>query len=120
MILFLILFADDIMLLIDVYSYNTIITMLNNELIKIVILLQANNLTINTNKTHYMIVHQARLKPTVHVEVINIKSHNVTNKIRNLQVHYIKKARNNLNKTLLLRVIKLVFPIFPHISLLYR
>ena len=56
-LLFSILFADDTTVLIEGYSYNNIITLLNNELIKIDTWLQANKLTININKTHYMIFH---------------------------------------------------------------
>ena len=66
-ILFSILFADDTTVLIEGYSYNNIITLLNNELIKIDTWLQANKLTIIINKTHYMIFHRARLKPTIDV-----------------------------------------------------
>ena len=66
-LLFSILFADDTTVLIEGYSYNNIITLLNNELIKIDTWLQANMLTININKTHYMIFHRPRLKPTIDV-----------------------------------------------------
>ena len=66
-LLFSILFADDTTVLIEGYSYNNIITLLNNELINIDTWLQANKLTININKTHYMIFHRARLKPTIDV-----------------------------------------------------
>ena len=66
-ILFSILFADDTTVLIEGSSYNNITTILNKELIKIDTWLQANKLTVNTKKTHYMIFHRARLKPTINV-----------------------------------------------------
>ena len=68
-ILFSILFADDTTVLIEGHSYNNIITVLNNELYKIDTWLQANKLTINMNKTHYMVFHRARLKPTKDVMI---------------------------------------------------
>ena len=52
------------MVLIEGHSYNNIITIINHELYKIDTLLRANKLTININKTHYMVFHRARLKPT--------------------------------------------------------
>ena len=66
-ILFIIFFIDDTTVLIEGYFYNNIITILNNELIKIDTWFQANKLTMNTEKIHYMIFHQARFKPTMDV-----------------------------------------------------
>ena len=60
-ILFSILFADDTTVLIEGSSYNNITTILNKELIKIDTWLQANKLTVNTKKTHYMIFHRANV-----------------------------------------------------------
>ena len=74
-ILFSILFADDTTVLIEGSSYNNITTILNKELIKIDTWLQANKLTVNTKKTHYMIFHRARLKPTINVLLDKIKYH---------------------------------------------
>ena len=59
--LFSILFADDTSVLMEVSSYNNIATILNNVLIKIDPWLQANKLTINLNKTHY-IFHPSKIK----------------------------------------------------------
>ena len=61
-ILFSILFADDTTVLIEGHSYNNIITVLNNELYKIDTWLQANKLTININKTHYMVFPSSKIK----------------------------------------------------------
>ena len=68
-ILFSILFADGTTVLIEGHNYNNIITILNNELYKIDTWLQANKLTININKTHYMVFHRAQLKPTKDVMI---------------------------------------------------
>ena len=57
------------MVLIEDHSYYNIITKLNNELYKIDTWLQAFKLTININKTHYMVFHRARLKPTKDVMI---------------------------------------------------
>ena len=72
-ILFPILFADDTTVLIEDHIYNDIIKILNNELYKIDTWLWANNLTININKTHYMIFHRARTKPTKDVMIRDAK-----------------------------------------------
>ena len=68
-VLFSILFADDTTVLIEAHSYNNIITILNNELYKIDTWLRANKLTININKTHYIVFHRARLKSTKDVMI---------------------------------------------------
>ena len=68
-----IFFADDTTVLIEGSSYNYITTILNNELNQIGTWFQVNKLTSNTNKTHYMIFHRARLKPTIHVFIRQYK-----------------------------------------------
>ena len=77
-ILFSILFADDTTVLIEGHSYNNIITILNNELYKIDTWLETNKLTININKTHYMVFHRARLKPTKDVMIRQNKKHQIS------------------------------------------
>ena len=61
-LLFSILFADDTTVLIEGQNYNNIMFTLNTELQKLDVWLQANKLTLNTAKTHYMIVHRARMQ----------------------------------------------------------
>ena len=61
-LLFSILFADDTTVLIEGQNYNNIIFTLNTELQKLDVWLQANKLTLNTAKTHYMVFHRARIK----------------------------------------------------------
>ena len=43
-------------------NYNNVILTLNTELNKLDVWLQANKLTLNTDKTHYMFFHRARIK----------------------------------------------------------
>ena len=61
-LLFSILFADDTSVFIEGTSYDTVIDIVNKELERINIWLRANKLTININKTHYMMVHRTRIK----------------------------------------------------------
>ena len=53
--LFSILFADDTTVLIEGTSMNTMITSLNWELAKLTEWLNANKLSINVSKSHYMV-----------------------------------------------------------------
>ena len=61
-LLFSIPFADDTTVLIEGQNYSNIIFTLNTELKKLDVWLQANKLTLNTAKTHYMVFHRARIK----------------------------------------------------------
>ena len=61
-LLFSILFADDTTVIIEGQNYNNLILTLNTELNKLDVWLQANKLTLNTDKTHYMVFHRARIK----------------------------------------------------------
>ena len=60
--LFSILFADDTTVLIEGHGYQKLIETLNKELCKVNKWLQANKLTLNIRKTHYMLFHRVRLK----------------------------------------------------------
>ena len=51
-----------IYLIIEGQNYNNLILTLNTELNKLDVWLQANKLTLNTDKTHYMVFHRARIK----------------------------------------------------------
>ena len=61
-LLFSILFADDTTVLIEGHEYQKLIKTLNEELCKVDKWLQANKLTLNIRKTHYMLFHRVRLK----------------------------------------------------------
>ena len=60
--LFSLLYADDTSVFIEGYEYDKLIEIMNNEMKKINIWLQANGLVINLEKTHYIVVHRARIK----------------------------------------------------------
>ena len=57
-----ILFADDTTILFEGHNIDSIVTSLNYELVKLIIWLNANKLSINVSKTHYMVFHRARRK----------------------------------------------------------
>ena len=61
-ILFSILFADDTTVLIEGHEYQKLIETLNEKLCKVDKWLQANKLTLNIRKTHYMLFHRVQLK----------------------------------------------------------
>ena len=60
--LFSILFADDITVLIEGTNITTMIATLNCELAKLTEWLNANKLSINVSKSHYMVFHRSRRK----------------------------------------------------------
>ena len=60
--LFSILFADDTTVLIEGTNINTMIAALNCELAKLTEWLNANKLSINVSKSHYMVFHRSRRK----------------------------------------------------------
>ena len=60
--LFSILYADDTSVFIKGYEYDKLIEIMNNEMKKVDIWLQANGLVTNLEKTHYMVFHRARIK----------------------------------------------------------
>ena len=62
-------FADDTNIFLEGMINNKIILQLNTELFKIETWLAANRLTLNVNKTHYMIFHRSRLQAS-HCDVI--------------------------------------------------
>ncbi len=68
-LLYKILYADDTSVLISGKLLTDIIAILNNELNVLYVWLQSNKLSLNTQKTFYMIFHRARLKET-HFEIM--------------------------------------------------
>ena len=77
-----ILFADDTTILLEGNNIHSIVTSLNYELDKLVIWLNANKLSLNVSKTHYMVFHRARRK-IYHEDII--LSNNILQ-----QAHYTK------------------------------
>ena len=63
-------FANDTSVFIEGHSYAEGIEILNNELLKVSDWLMANKLTINLEKSHYMIFHRSRLKDCDKKDVI--------------------------------------------------
>ena len=61
-LLFSILFADDTTVLLEGKEYEGFIMALNNELHKVSTWLDANKLSINTKKTHFMVFQRSRIK----------------------------------------------------------
>ena len=55
-----ILFADDTTILSEGNNIHSIVTSLNCKLDQLIIWLNANTLSINVSKTHYMVFHHAR------------------------------------------------------------
>ena len=60
--LFTILYADDTCVILDGKSLENLITLMNQELHLLYIWLQPNKLTLNVQKTYYIIFHRAILK----------------------------------------------------------
>ena len=82
-LLFTVLYADDASVVIHGKDMSSIITILNHELYKLSTWLKANKLSLNTDKTYFIIFHRARIKlPDVESPIImnnsllsNIKTH---------------------------------------------
>lgn len=120
-LLFSIMFADDTSVFIEGTSYDYVIDLLNVELQKVSVWLKANKLTVNIQKTFYMVFHRVRLKnakKTVIIQDTKIQSQKNTKFLGiiiddqlkwNDHITYVKnkisksigilyKARNYLNK----------------------
>ena len=82
-LLFTVLYADDTCVVINGKDMLSIIPILNHELHMLSTWLKANKLSLNTDKTYYMIFHRARIKlPDTDYPIImnnsslsNIKNH---------------------------------------------
>ena len=61
-VLFPILFADDTSVYIEAENESLVISILNEELEKINTWLKANKLTLNLDKSHYMVFHRGKRK----------------------------------------------------------
>ena len=69
-----ILFADDTTVIVESDSVSDAIALMNLELIKLNIWLQANKLTLNTTKTHYMVFDRGRKQSGNNLLTLNNKS----------------------------------------------
>ena len=70
-VLFPILFADDTSVYIEADKESDLIKTLNEELAKLNIWLNANKLTINIAKSHYMVFHRGRRKSNICSPILN-------------------------------------------------
>ena len=61
-LVFTLLYADDTCVLLSGKDLNNLIAVLNVELISLSVWLKSNNLSLNTQKTFFMVFHRARLK----------------------------------------------------------
>ena len=107
--LFTILYADDTCVVLGGKSLETLITLMNQELHLLYIWLQSNKLTLNCQKTYYMIFHRARLKlqsTTIDLQMGDCNL-NKANKLKYLGViiddtiswvHHITYIKNKISK----------------------
>ena len=65
-VLYTILYADDTCVLLNGKRYTDLIALLNSELEKLSLRLRSNKLSLNVQKTYYMIFHRARKKSDEH------------------------------------------------------
>ena len=77
--LYSILFADDTSVFLEGNNLNSLSTIINEELNKLSIWLASNKLTLNIEKSHYVIFHRARLKQSnINITLSNISLERVT------------------------------------------
>ena len=69
-ILFPIIYADDTNIFIQGNCINQLILEMNRELAKLNLWFQSNKLSLNINKTHYMVFHRSRRKFNKTVDII--------------------------------------------------
>ena len=70
-------FADDTSVFLEGNNLNSLSTIINEELSKLSIWLASNKLTLNIEKSHYVIFHRARLKQS-NFNISNISLERVT------------------------------------------
>ena len=59
---YIILYADDTSVLLNGKDYITLVKLLTLELDKLSVWIKANKLSLNVQKTYYMVFHRARIK----------------------------------------------------------
>ena len=67
--LYTILYADDTSVLLNGNNYSNLIELLNSELENLSIWLKCNKLTLNVQKTYYMVFHRSRIKTDTHAVI---------------------------------------------------
>ena len=82
-----ILYADDTCVLLNGKNYLNLVKLLNSELDKLSIWLNANKLSLNVKKSYYMVFHRAKLKLDKHAVIkVNGVSLQSTNSFKYLGV----------------------------------
>ena len=77
--LYSILFADDTSVFLERNNLNSLSTIINEKLNKLSIWLASNKLTLNIEKSHYVIFHRVRLKQSnINISLSNISLERVT------------------------------------------
>ena len=67
--LYTILYADDTSVLLNGNNYSNLIKLLNSELENLSIWLKSNKLTLNVQKTYYVVFHRSRIKTDTHAVI---------------------------------------------------
>ena len=67
--LYTILYADDESVLLNGKCYTNLVALLNSELEKLSLWLQSNKLSLNVQKTYYIVFHRARFKSDEHAVI---------------------------------------------------
>ena len=67
--LYTILYADDTSVLLNGKCYTDLVALLNSELEKLSLWLQSNKLSLNVQKTYYIVFHRARIKSDEHAVI---------------------------------------------------
>ena len=67
--LYTILYADDTCVLLNGKRHTDLIALLNSELKKLSLWLRSNKLSLNVQKTYYMVFHRARIKSDEHAVI---------------------------------------------------
>ena len=92
---FAILFSDDTSVFLEGTEYTHLIKILNYELEKLTIWINANKLTVNVKKTHYMVFHRARIKTQDIEAVMQNKSVNCVTSTKFLGIIIDNKVKWN-------------------------
>ena len=83
--MFAIMYADDTCFLINGTDMNTLIKQLNVELESLCIWFKSNKLSLNTQKTFYMVFHRARLKTIDNSSMDIIMENHILTKVNSIK-----------------------------------
>ena len=126
----LLFFADDTSVFLEGNNLNSLSTIINEELNKLSIWLASNKLTLNIEKSHYVIFHRAQLKQSnITITLSNIFLERITftkflfviideKLFFTTHISYIIKARKYLGKKIFSKPIS--FICIPILNLLYK